>query len=65
MTKISQVFSIQAGNEEELQQASSEIGPISVAIDASQPSFQFYKDGILNYCHLTDLSISIIKTNKN
>lgn len=34
------------GNEAKLQQAIAEIGPIAVAIDASRPSFQHYRNGI-------------------
>jgi hypothetical protein len=34
------------GDEAALQNAVANIGPVSVAIDASQPSFEFYKGGI-------------------
>lgn len=41
-------YDISSGSETSLQSAVALIGPVSVTVDASQSSFQFYEDGVYN-----------------
>jgi len=43
---LTSFVNIRPGSEEDLAKAVSEIGPISVAIDAGHPGFQMYKEGV-------------------
>jgi len=47
-----------AGDEEFLREAVAAIGPISVAIDASSTTFQFYKGGIYDEKKCSDIHLN-------
>merc|ERR1719175_130818 len=62
VAKVTGHHSIAQGSEEDLRSSVAEVGPVSVAIDASGSGFMFYSDGVYedNMCSPENLDHGVL-----